>query len=387
MPAHLLNTRLAQKIVARTMEIIGCNVNIMDAKGTIIASGDTERIGSIHDGALLALSQERTVNISEGSNRNLYGVRPGINLPLRADGRTVGVIGLTGDPDRLQEYGKLVRMTAEMMIEQARLSDILAQDARLKEELILNLIGTGQTTPALREWADRLGVDITLPRVACIIEIGGIGGQQLSIEEMRSELQNIQNLLRHPERDNLIAILSLTELVILKPALDAFGRWNVQNHIERIRLLQSRMSENARLNVRIALGNYFPDSGNGIALSYHTAKTTLEVGKARRSDQLVFSYQELMLPVLLNQLKDGWQKEELERTVNKLKRGDRNGTLHKTLRAWFDHNMQAAATAQALHIHRNTLEYRLGKTAKLTGLDITRTDNRFLLYMAVSMLM
>lgn len=384
MSAYPLSTQLAQKIVARTMEIIGCNVNIMDAKGVIIASGDPERIGSVHDGALLALSQERVVNISEGSSLNLHGVRPGINLPLRADGSTVGVIGLTGNPDHLQEYGRLVCMTAEMMIEQARLFGMLAQDARLKEELILNLINAEHITPALREWANRLGVDVTVPRVACIIEIGG---RQLGIEEMRNELQNIQNLLRHPERDNLIAILSLTELVILKPALDTYGRWDIQNHIERIRLLQSRMSENARLNVRIALGNYFPDSANGIALSYRTAKTTLEVGKARQPDELVFNYQELMLPVLLNQLKDGWQKEELERTVNKLKRADHNGTLRKTLCAWFDHNMQAVTTAQSLYIHRNTLEYRLGRIAELTGLNIARTDDRFLLYMAVNMLL
>ncbi|ASK26636.1 CdaR family transcriptional regulator [Neisseria chenwenguii] len=380
---YSFDSKLAQKIVERTMSIIGCNINIMDANGTIIASGDEERIGQIHDGALLALSQERTVDIDEHT-KNLHGVRPGINLPLRLDGEAVGVIGLTGNPLHLKEFGKLVCMTAEMMLEQARLFEMLAQDARLKEELILNLVSAEQITPAMTEWANRLGVDIAMPRVVCIIEVDT---GHLGIDAISNELHNLQNLLNYPERDNLVAILSLTQIVILKPALDAFGRWDVKNHMERVHLLVSRMNEQTSLNIRIALGNYFAESsgGNSIALSYQTAKTTLEVGKSRFPEQRIYNYQELVLPVLLNQLKDGWQRRELERTLVKLKQADKNGLLIKTLLAWFDHNMHAAATAQSLFIHRNTLEYRLNKIAELTRLDLNQTDSRFLLYLAVHM--
>ena len=384
MQVYSLDEKLARKIVRRTMDIIGCNVNIMDAKGKIIASGDEGRVGELHDGALLALSQERTVDIDEDNTKNFYGVRPGINLPLRLDGETVGVIGLTGDPVNLREFGKLVCMTAEMMLEQARLFEMLAQDARLKEELILNLISTEKITPAINGWANRLGVDLSTPRVVCIIEVDT---GHLSIETISNELHSLQNLLHYPERDNLVAILSLTQIVILKPALDAFGRWDVQNHIERVRLLVSRMSRQTSLNVRIALGNYFADceGSNCIALSYQTAKTTLEVGKKHFPQQRIYNYQELVLPVLLNQLKDGWQRRELERTLNKLRQADKNGLLVKTLLTWFGHNMQSAATAQALFIHRNTLEYRLNKISELTKLDLNRTDDRFLLYIAVHM--
>ena len=98
---YSFHTDLAQKIVERTMDIIHCNVNIMDATGRIIASGDQARIGSTHDGALLALSQGQPVDIDEHT-KHLRGVKPGINLPLRLDGEIVGVIGLTGDPLHLK---------------------------------------------------------------------------------------------------------------------------------------------------------------------------------------------------------------------------------------------------------------------------------------------
>lgn len=312
-------------------------------------------------------------------------VRPGINLPLRLDGETVGVIGLTGEPDNLREFGRLVCMTAEMMLEQAQLFEMLAQDARLKEELILNLISTEKISPSMNEWAKRLGVDLSTPRVVCIIEVDT---GDLDIEAISNELHNLQNLLHYPERDNLVAILSLTQIVILKPALDSLGRWDVHNHMERVKLLVSRMNEQTSLNVRIALGNYFADcnaDANSIALSYQTANTTLQVGKTRFPEQRIYNYQEMILPVLLNQLKDGWQRRELERTLNKLKQADKNGLLTKTLLAWFDHNMHSAETAKALFIHRNTLEYRLHKIAELTRLNLDHTDDRFLLYIAVHM--
>ena len=51
-----LDTKMAQDIVARTMRIIDTNINVMDARGRIIGSGDRERIGELHEGALLVLS-------------------------------------------------------------------------------------------------------------------------------------------------------------------------------------------------------------------------------------------------------------------------------------------------------------------------------------------
>lgn len=135
-----LDTKMAQDIVARTMRIIDTNINVMDARGRIIGSGDRERIGELHEGALLVLSQGRVVDIDDAVARHLHGVRQGINLPLRLEGEIVGVIGLTGEPENLRKYGELVCMTAEMMLEQSRLMHLLAQDSRLREELVMNLI-------------------------------------------------------------------------------------------------------------------------------------------------------------------------------------------------------------------------------------------------------
>ncbi len=149
MSESLFDARLACSIVDRTMQIINCNVNVMGANGRIIGSGDPARIGEMHEGALLALTQQRVVTIDDASMHSLHGVKPGINLPLKLNNQTVGVIGLTGDPQGLMQFGELVRMTAEMMLEQARLLQLLAHNSRLREELVLSLIrNSGNTATA-----------------------------------------------------------------------------------------------------------------------------------------------------------------------------------------------------------------------------------------------
>ncbi|WCG84084.1 CdaR family transcriptional regulator [Pectobacterium sp. A5351] len=381
MASYHLNAKMAQDIVARTMQIIDSNINVMDARGKIIGSGDQERLGELHEGALLALSQGRVVDIDDAVARHLHGVRPGINLPLRIDGEIVGVIGLTGNPSQLRQYGELVCMTAEMMLEQARLLHMLAQDSRLREELVLNLIRTDDLSPALMEWAQRLGIDLNKPRVAAVIEVDS---GQLGVDSAMAELQQLQTLLTTPERDNLIAIVSLTEMVVLKPALNPHGRWDAEEHRRRVDTLMSRMAESSRLRVRLALGNYFAGPGS-IARSYRTARTTMSVGKQRMPAQRCYYYQDLMLPVLLDSLRGGWQANELVRPLSKLKAMDGNGLLRRTLGAWFRNNVQPGATAKALFIHRNTLEYRLNRISELTGLDLGNFDDRLLLYVALQL--
>ena len=75
-----------------------------------------------------------------------------------------------------------------------------------------------------------------------------------------------------------MAIVSLTEMVVLKPALNSFGRWDAEDHRKRVEQLITRMKEYGQLRFRVSLGNYFTGPGS-IARSYRTAKTTMVVGK------------------------------------------------------------------------------------------------------------
>ena len=109
------------------------------------------------------------------------------------------------------------------------------------------------------------------------------------------------------------------------------------------------------------------------------------IGKQRMPNIRNYYYQELILPVLLHGLSYDWQAEELLLPLKKLRMGDNNGVLQKTLQTWFKNNVQNGDTANELFIHRNTLEYRLNKIANLTGLNLAKFDDRLLLYIGLQL--
>lgn len=57
--------------------------------------------------------------------------------------------------------------------------------------------------------------------------------------------------------------------------------------------------------------------------------------------------------------------------------------LKATLTALVAHEFDRGATAAALHVHRNTLSYRIGRIEELTGLDLDGSEGRALAWLAV----
>jgi hypothetical protein len=58
--------------------------------------------------------------------------------------------------------------------------------------------------------------------------------------------------------------------------------------------------------------------------------------------------------------------------------------LVATLRAWQEMGMRTEATAERLHIHANTLRYRLVRYEELTGVDLAETEERVGLWLALA---
>ncbi|WP_120003426.1 PucR family transcriptional regulator [Nesterenkonia muleiensis] len=60
--------------------------------------------------------------------------------------------------------------------------------------------------------------------------------------------------------------------------------------------------------------------------------------------------------------------------------------LIRTLRVYLDHGGNGPASAEALHIHRTTLYYRLGRISDLAGLDLSDGRTRLSLHLGLTML-
>ena len=167
-----LDHELAQDIVNRAMAILPYNVNVMDSQGLILGSGEPERINTRHEGAQLVLANGRVVEIDAQTATCLKGVQPGINLPLLLDDRLVGVLGLTGEPEKLRTYAQLVRMTAEMLVGQ-RYQQAEQQWRRQRcDDLVALLLSEGGDSPRLIDEAQQLGLKPQLSRIPYLFELG-----------------------------------------------------------------------------------------------------------------------------------------------------------------------------------------------------------------------
>jgi carbohydrate diacid regulator len=374
----ILNSGLAQEIVSRTMRIIPFNVNVMDAHGVILASGNASRIGEMHAGALLALAKKLTVEIDGATAKNLHGAQPGINLPLTVNGQVCGAVGLSGAPDEVRQFGELVRLTAEMILEQAGLTHELQRDSRYREAFVLNLIRYEPAAQAeLEAWGARLGVSFERRQQAFLLELQV---EQPHAELALSEIQRLQMRILARQPAALTATVGPCEMVLVD-SYDTSRKGPDTLPERRLQALASMMREECQLPFTLAMGIALPGI-DGVAISYQSARTTARLGRGRDPGQRYFSYYDLALPVLLSGLERGWQAEQLRAPTARLARDKSRAMLRQTIDAWFAHNENSAATANALHIHRNTLDYRLRRIGELTGLDLARSEDRLRLYVS-----
>ncbi|NVD08610.1 XRE family transcriptional regulator [Vibrio sp. JPW-9-11-11] len=375
-----LNSLIARQIVERATKIIQYPVNVMDENGQIIGSSDASRLHKTHEGALLAIHDNRTVEITPSVARTLSGVKEGINLPILYLDSVIGVVGISGQPDQVRRYGELVKMTAELIVEQAALMAQIQWNKRHREELLLQLIqGTTLNDNQLLTIADKLGLDLAQPRIAAAVKVIPKPGEPLTLEQ----LQTLVHLLEYPERDNIVGIVSVSmnEIVVLKPVTLFEGAWSKSEEKKRAKRLLNRITQETDFSVKIAMGEYFPGLA-GLARSYETAKATLACNSDSKA--AILFYQQHKLSVLISDLKqDDWRREQLTHPLDVLHQHDVKGVLLKTLKVFFAQDCDLAQTCAALHIHRNTLRYRLDKVEQVTGLTINKLDHKVQLYLAI----
>lgn len=378
-----LNSLIAKQIVDRAKKIIEYSINVMDENGVIIGSSDPSRVHQVHEGALLAIRDNRTIEINESVASTLSGVKKGINLPILYGEQVIGVVGISGTPEQVRSYGELVKMTAELIVEQAALMSQVQWNKRHREELLLQLIeGSSLNDGQLLSIAQRLDLDLSQPRVATVLKVIPHPGEPVTLEH----LQKLVHLLEHPERDNIVGIasVSMNEIVVLKPVTLVNHNWNRKEEQKRVAKLLKRIDSECDFSIQMAIGDYFPGL-LGLAKSYETAKATIE--SCRSNDDAIMFYQDRKLSVLVSSIKqDPWRASQLKAPIEKLAAADSKQVLLKTLSAFFEQNCDLAQTCETLHIHRNTLRYRLDKIEQITQLNINNLDNKVQLYLALKCL-
>ncbi|MFQ9948842.1 MAG: hypothetical protein ACLRXB_03175 [Escherichia coli] len=121
----------------------------------------------------------------------------------------------------------------------------------------MNLIQAEENTPALTEWAQRLGIDLNQPRVVAIVEVDS--GQRC--DSAMAELQQLQ-CATTPSSVITSGDCLANRNGGVETGVELFGRWDAEDHRKRAEQLITRMKEYGQLRFRVSLGNYFTGPGS-----------------------------------------------------------------------------------------------------------------------------
>ena len=259
----------------------------------------------------------------------------------------------------------------------------MQRERRYREEFLFQLVKGGISGTELEAWAIRIGVEFDCPRTVVILDLIN---ESLRPDLALMELQHCQAQLAGKRPNLLTALISHRELVIFE-AFDLGGTRMTKSEYAHKRLLaldsvlRDTLGTPAVMSMGVALTGI-----EGVTLSCQSALKTLRVGRLRNMHETLFSFYDLSLPVLLAGLGSGWQAEQFRQPLQRLGAQDKRGVLlRRTLGVWFAQNGRPVATAKALRIHRNTLDYRLRIIGELTGLDLESTEDGLLLYIALQL--
>lgn len=134
----MIDALLAKRLIERITKYTEYNVNIMDEKGIIIASKNTSRIGTFHEVALQIIQGEKDIIRVDNENTQ-FGVKKGVNMAIYYHKKKEGVVGVTGDPEEVMPIALIIRMAVEVMLEYELFKYEKMQRRNLKEQL-LNII-------------------------------------------------------------------------------------------------------------------------------------------------------------------------------------------------------------------------------------------------------
>ena len=368
-----LSPQDAMSIVTEMKRTIGHDVNIIENNGVILASTNKARIGTVHEGAR-RLIENRLDSLTVWEDDPAHGVQRGINLPVVLDGRVEGVIGVTGDPADISVFGAVIQRLMEIMLESLQQRRRLAQMDGARDAFLESLFLEDSVPAAeLSERGRLLGFPMDSPCAAVLLRpaaetgaeaLAGLRGQKLlaHIRRMRLPGQSGHCAILHGELVLLLCGVEREELYTFARALCAEAE--------------------SRCGAAMAGGiGGVADSILSARRSFREACAAARAAGASGTGGRIFFYDQISLECLAESLPRALLRD-LRETTFAACTPEEVRDFKALLRMYFAQDGDLRRCAEALYLHRNTVQYRLDRIRDKTGYDFRKPRDAFLLYLA-----
>ncbi|MCC7369886.1 MAG: helix-turn-helix domain-containing protein [Chloroflexi bacterium] len=304
-------------------------------------------------------------------------------VPLRLRGTPAGYLVLGGGNDVTDLDRQVAERAARVLgIELAKQRAVTEAQLRLQGDFLDDLLsGNYPSEEAMLARARWMGHDLGRAHVLLAVSLEEpsdrqSGSQRLHAADLvRTEVLRLApGALLREQQDRLAVALPRTAPPTSEEALEL---------AERLRKRLSSLLASGQ--VTVGVGRHHPGIA-GLALSFREAEQALAIGRALLGGDRSVHFEHLGVQRLLFQLRDNSELASFyDDLLGKLQAHDeRQGAgLVNTLEAFFECHGNHVRTAQRLHLHRNTLLYRLDRARGVLGVDLDDAETRLALQVAL----
>lgn len=254
----------------------------------------------------------------------------------------------------------------QMALEQIRCLCLAYREKYNKNDFLMGLMTGGVPSYDVQQRAARLHIAPEENRILFLIEIK-------EPDEIIGEI--LKNLFPSQTKAYIVPV-SKERLAVLYPFHETKdSKDSADEHARHLaHAIVDTLNAEALAHVQVSFSQMIP-SLLELSGAFREASLALKVGKLFYPEQTVFPYNELGIGRLIYQLpvslcESFLQEVFLDKIPDKL---DDETLL--TINRFLQNNLNIAETSRQLHMHRNTLIYRLEQIEKRTGLDLRQFED------------
>lgn len=345
----MFENKIMYEIIEKIQEGLPVPISICDVSGRVMVSTDSSSIGDMNLLAIKALD----INARVFASPDTPFQKAGAAMPLTLQGQRIGavVIEQADSPD--SHLAELLAKTIELLYHEIFLSRKQKNQSQERNQFLYKWLHmqSSYTSNFIRE-GELLGICITGPQTVLVMES--------EPQDTFSSPSILHNLL--DEHDILLPLSHTQTLLILKE----------NEHYER--KYHRILSATAGCQTGICCHE------SHLHTAYQAALESLSLGKMLFPCQYVHDYEHMKLAIALSRLDFPGLEEPFARLAEK----GRAAQLAETVMAYIRLNGDVRSVCDKLHIHRNSIPYRLRRIQELCGKNLT--DSYDLLYLYASMI-
>lgn len=357
----LFSQKNMQSIVDSIGSLINHNVVICNRAGVIIAATNRSRLGVYCEGIRKMLQNNEDMYVVTEEMESAQSFLPGVNQPLWYRGTAVGTLGITGNPNEVKVFCKVVRSFVQQQLLELDKEKSKANQRQMLSSFVYSWIfkAEGQDNAEFELRARSFGIDLRTPRVICVINYCLPASQNLTTDQkIQDILLYVEDYAESIDKQHIVSLIGQYVVLLLNTASTDRAK-NLMTDLKG--MLKQQLGADCAIGIGSTCRNQ-----NEVNLSYESARLACNASRETTNHE-IFVFELFNLELIISTV----NRRYLQRVFNYVFRNyDDVISIEESiniLQTYINSNRSIDQTAQTLCLHKNTVQYRLNKVYELTG--------------------